>query len=282
VTGGPVEFGVFARSFPVGTPESVAGSIRAAGFTCTQLNLSVLGRPALDEGLDDAEARRIRAAFERNGVRIWGVSGTFNAVHPDADRRRASIRGCRAVIARAPALGAEVVTLSTGTRDPDDTWAWHPDNARPEAWTDLRHTLDDLLPHAAAAGIRLGVEPERGNVVADAALARRLLRELGDDARHVVIVLDPANLLTVETLDSQRQILTDAFDSLGEHVAALHAKDVTPSGFGAPGSGGMDYALVAELHLRLPRPVPVIAQDLAADEAPGVHRFLERRWCGTP
>jgi sugar phosphate isomerase/epimerase len=281
VTGASVEFGVFARAFPIGTPDAVAASIRAAGFTCTQLNLSALGRPTLDEDLPDAQARRIAAAFARDGVRIWGVSGTFNAVHPDPERRRAGVRGCRAVIARAPALGAGVVTLSTGTRDPDDTWAWHPGNGRPGAWADLRRTLDDLLPHAAAAGVRLGIEPERGNVVADAARARRLLRELGDDVRHVVIVLDPANLLTVETLGSQREILTDAFESLGEHVAAVHAKDVTPSGFGAPGTGGMDYALVADLHLRLPQRVPVIAQDLTADEAPAVHRFLERRWSGT-
>ena len=162
-------------------------------------------------------------------MRIWGVSGTFNAAHPDPQVRAAGIVGCRAVIARAPELGAEVVTLCTGTRDPDDMWRAHPDNASPAAWHDLRTTLDELIPAAAAAGVRLGIEPELGNVVVDAGHADRLLIELGDDARHLAVVLDPANLLTPATLARQESILRAAFELLGPAVAAVHAKDVPPA-----------------------------------------------------
>lgn len=275
------ELGIFARVFPPGPPDDVARAIAAAGFTVTQLNLSALGRPSLDRALTDPEAAAIAAAFGNAGVGIWGLSGTFNTIHPEPAVRRAGIEGCLAVIARAPAIGAEVVTLSTGTRDAQDTWRAHPDNGSPEAWQDLRATLDELIPAAAASRIRLGIEPEAGNVVHDAATATRLLAELGDDARHLAIVLDPANLLTVETLTRQEAILTSAFELLGGQVAALHAKDVVSTGYAAPGAGGMDYELVMRLHAALPGPVPIIAQDLRADDARRVHDFLADHLAGS-
>lgn len=268
------EYGVFARVFPPGSPDHVATRIRAAGFTVTQLNLSALGRPTLDVNLSADDAAGIAAAFGRNGVRIWGLSGTFNAIDPDPGARQDGIAGCRGVIEHAAETGADVVTLCTGTRDPVDMWRAHPDNTSAEAWHDLRATLDQLLPAAADAGIRLGIEPEPGNVIRDADAAARLLTELGEDARHLAVVLDPANLLTVDTLADQRSILTEAFDQLGPHTAAVHAKDVVASGYAAPGAGGMDYDLVMVLHDRLPTPVPIIAQDLAADDATRVFEFL--------
>jgi hypothetical protein len=36
----------------------------------------------------------------------------------------------------------------------------------------------------------------------------------------------------------------------------------------------MDYDLVMRLYRALPRPVPIIAQDLTADDAGRVHAFL--------
>lgn len=268
------ELGVFARVFPPGPPATVAASIAAAGFSVTQLNLSAIGRSSLDRSLTISEADAIGAAFRDAGVRVWGLSGTFNAIHPTPAVRQEGIAGCLANIARAPRLGAEVVTLSTGTRDPDDKWRAHPDNTTSEAWSDLRATLDELIPAASAAGVRLGVEPEPGNVVRDAEVAARLLEELGGDARHFAIVLDPANLLTVETLPRQEDILARAFELLADHVEALHAKDVVAQGYAAPGVGGMDYGLVMRLHATLPGASPIIAQDLRAEDAGRVHAFL--------
>jgi sugar phosphate isomerase/epimerase len=268
------EIGVFAKIFPVGPPEQVAGAIRAAGFTAAQLNLAALGRATLDVTLTRDDAVLISAAFRGAGVHVWGVSGTFNAIGPDVAAREHAVAACIHVIEHASELGAQVVTLCTGTRDPDDMWRAHPDNTTQQAWSDLRDTLDQLIPHAARAGVQLGIEPEEGNVVRDARTAVRLLAELGGDARHLTIVLDPANLLTVGTLDRQRDILTEAFDLLGAHTAAVHAKDVVSQGYAAPGVGGMDYDLVMRLHRALPQPVPIIAQDLTSDDARRVRDFL--------
>ncbi|MEP6651089.1 MAG: TIM barrel protein [Lapillicoccus sp.] len=268
------EIGVFARVFTPGPPGQVAAQIATAGFVVTQLNLAVLGRPTLDADLSHDDAVEIAAAFAAQHVRIWGVSGTFNAIDPHRGQRIEATERCRALIARAPDLGAEVVTLCTGTRDPDNIWRAHPDNTSGAARDDLLDTLGALVPAAAAAGVRLGIEPEPGNVITGADAARWLLDTLGADARHLAIVLDPANLLSVQTAPDQHAILEHAFEVLGPDTAAVHAKDVVVSGYAAPGVGALDYPLVMHLHATLPHRVPVIAQDLTEGDAPRVAAFL--------
>jgi sugar phosphate isomerase/epimerase len=113
-------------------------------------------------------------------------------------------------------------------------------------------------------------------VVGDAARARRLLTALGDGARLVGIVLDPANLVTAATAGEQDRILRAAFAELGDAVVALHAKDVVPGGYAAAGCGLLDYDLVFELHAKLPSGVPVIIQDTAEGDVPRVREFLLR------
>ena len=104
----------------------------------------------------------------------------------------------------------------------------------------------------ASAGVRLGIEPEPGNVIRDARTAARLLDELGHDA-PVGIVLDPANLLSPETVSRQSEILAEAVDLLGPRVVGIQAKDVAASGSAAAGAGLLDYPAVSATWPASPR-----------------------------
>lgn len=265
--------GVFARVYADPNPSAVAVRVADSGFVTVQLNLVAFGRPTLGP-VRESEAAAIREAFDVRGLGIWGMSGTFNAIDPDRDARRRSISSCRLLIRRCPDFGSSVVTVCTGTNDPSSMWRRHPDNASPESWRELRATLEPLLAAAEQAGVRLGIEPEPANVVSDARAAARLLAELGDDARLVTIVLDPAGLVEPARIGDQAAILTEAFGILGEHIGALHAKDVSGRGICAAGTGELDYNLVGRLHAALPGPVPVIAQDLEPADGSRVAAFL--------
>ncbi len=270
-----VHFGIFARIFTRPTAEEVAGAVAAAGFGLVQLNLSCIGAPTVPPVGAAVDFTGIRSAFEAHAVRIWGLSCTYNLLHPDLAQRAEYTARAEWLIGRAPELGAEVVTLCSGTRDADDMWRAHPANSSPEAWAELRAGLDKLLPAAEAAGVRLGIEPEPGNVVADAARASDLLAELGNDGRFIGIVLDPANLVTPATASDQDRILRHAFGVLGAETVALHAKDVVSTGaYAAAGLGQLDYDLVFDLHAALPMPVPVIVQDSTEADVPRTRRFL--------
>jgi sugar phosphate isomerase/epimerase len=266
--------GIFARTFRRDTPEAVAAAVAAAGFAMAHWNFAAIGRPTLAEGVERSTFGRVRAAFERRGIVIPSISVTYNLVHPDRDQRRRQTASAVELIARVRSLGADVATLCSGTREPADMWRGHPENGEPESWSDLRDTLDVLLDAAARAGIRLGIEPEPGNVVRDAVAAARLLDELGPDA-PIGIIFDPANLLTAATLADQTAILTRAIDLLGHRVIGAHAKDIVESRRAPAGQGQLDYHLVFRLLARLP-PIPLIAQDVDEDDAARVHDDLLR------
>ncbi|HWG24864.1 sugar phosphate isomerase/epimerase family protein [Actinospica sp.] len=238
--------------------------MQRAGYTVAHWNFAAIGLPTLADGLPDAAFAEVRAAFDAAGLAIPSASATYNAIGPDTERRAAETRQAAELIRRTRLLGAEAVTLCTGTRDPNDMWHAHPDNASAAAWRDLRATLDVLLDAASEGGVVLGIEPEPGNVVRDAAAAARLLDELGDDA-PIGIVFDPANLLTPQAIEFQGEILTEAVELLGPRIVSVQAKDF----------GLMDYHLVFRLLERVP-PVPLIVQDVAEGDADRVRRDLLR------
>ena len=255
--------GIFARTFRRDTATEVAAAVAAAGFALAHWNFAAIGQPTLATDLGPEHFVAVRNAFDAAGLGIPSVSATYNMIHPDGDQRAAQTAQAVRLIAQVPRLGADVVTLCTGTLDRQNIWRAHPDNGSAQAWSDLRRTLDPLLAAAAAAGVLLGVEPEPGNVVADAPTAARLLAELGPNS-PIGIVLDPANLLSPQTISRQHDILSEAVELLGPRVIGVQAKDVVAAGYSAAGAGLMDYPDVFRQLSRLP-PVPVIVQD--ADEA---------------
>ena len=270
------DLGIFARTFPRASADEVAAAVAGAGFGLVQLNLSAVGLPTLPGpgehgGLDFGAIRR---AFDDRGIGVWGLSASYNMIHPDRAVRDAQTAAAVALIGRAPELGATAVTLCTGSRDPDNMWRRHPGNDEPSAWQDLRASLDRLLPAAAAAGVRLGIEPEPGNVISDAARAGRLLGELGGDAGLTGIIFDPANLVTVETAGNQADILGNAATLLAGSIFCVHAKDVVVSGYAAAGTGRLDYGLIFELLAGMPAGTPLIVQDAAEDDVARVRDFL--------
>lgn len=272
------EFGIFARVFPVGPAAQVAADVRAAGYPLAQLNLSALGLPTIP-GPDDwacIDPVAITADFRRAGVRLWGLSASYNMAHPDPEIRSAGTRDAVALIHRAPAFGVAAVTLCTGSRNPDRMWASHPDNGTSGAWRDMRAELDHLLAAADEAGVLLGVEPEPGNVVHDADAARRLIDELGSDGRLIGIIADSANLLSAVPPAAHRRVLVHAFDALAPAVACVHAKDLVPWTRTLAGDGAIDHGLVGALWSALPQRPPVIVQDVAPDDAGAAREFLLR------
>ena len=266
--------GIFARTFHRNTPAEVATAVARAGYALAHWNFAAVGRSTLAADVDDDAFDAVRAAFDAAGLGIPSVSATFNTVHPDADLRAVQTALAVRLVGLVPELGADVVTLCTGTRDPENMWRAHPGNAEPSAWADLRRGLDPLLEAARDAGVRLGVEPEPANVVRDAPAAARLLDELGPDA-PIGIVLDPANLLTPATVDRQGEILDEAVTLLGARIVGVQAKDVVASGYSAAGAGLMDYPGVFAALSRV-APVPVVVQDATEDDAARVRAELLR------
>jgi sugar phosphate isomerase/epimerase len=171
-------------------------------------------------------------------------------------------------------LGTTIITLCTGTRDPDDMWRGHPANGGPDAWAELLTIMEKALAIAEEHDLWLAVEPETANVVDSPARARRLLDELRSP--RLKIIIDPANLFQVEDLAQQRPILEAAFDLLGPDIVLAHAKDVKVVAGAvhhvAAGTGVLDYPCYLSLLRQFP--VPLIVHGLAEAEVPQALVFL--------
>jgi sugar phosphate isomerase/epimerase len=266
--------GIFARTFPRPALEQALDAARDSGVTALQFNLALTGGPALPERIAPQTATRIGEAFAARGLEMVAVSGTYNMAHPDPGARARGAARLRALVRAAPALGTDVVTLCTGTRDPDAMWRGHPDNAGPEAWRDMLDSMAVAAREAEAAGVTLGIEPEPANVVADARAARRLLDELASPAVRVVV--DAANLVAGGALEHQREILEDAFALLGDELVLAHAKDLERGGaFVAAGAGALDYELYVRLLGDAGYDGALVLHGLTEAEVPAAVRFLE-------
>lgn len=270
-----MDLGIFARTFPGNEPDSVLAAVAGAGFAVAQYNMACSGLDPLPESVPAEATAAVRTASAAAGVRIAAVSGTFNMIHPDPATRAEKLRRLAGLIAAAQSLGAPLVTLCTGTRDPDDMWRAHPDNATPEAWRDLATSIATAVEAAEGAGVDLGIEPELANVVASAEAARRLIDETGSP--RLMVVIDAANLFEVASPEEQREIVARAVDLLADRIAIAHAKDRAADGtFVAAGQGVLDYPHYLACLKCAGFNGPLVTHGLAAAGAPDVARFLRQ------
>lgn len=239
--------GIMTRMLVRPTLEDVAEVIRAYGFDAVQLNLHSAGLPSLPDELTRDLALRIGDIFRERELAVAAISANFNAIHPDPATRAEGIRRAGVLASRCEALGTRILTLCTGTRNADDMWRSHPDNADPSAWRDLLQTTRHLLRFAEEYNLMLVFEPEVVNVIDSAAKAERLLEEV--NSPRLRVLLDPANLIGPQDLPDTRPVLRDMFQRLGPYIALAHAKDVAPPLPGdkecrrvTAGQGRLDYA----------------------------------------
>jgi sugar phosphate isomerase/epimerase len=273
--------GIFAKTFPGATAEAVLTAARDAGYGCVQFNLACCGLPPMPDAVPPGTAAAIQAASAETGVAIAALSGTYNMIHPDAAVRALGLRRLAVLLSEARAMGTSLVTLCTGTRDPEDQWRRHPDNDTPEAWADLMTEMEKAAALAEQFDVDLGIEPEHANVVSTADRAARLLREV--PSPRLRIVLDPANLLSPVPLGPdpaahdgpQDRLYAEAVDALGDRIAMAHAKDRDAQGAVVPaGTGIIDFdAFFAHLG-RGGFAGPVVTHGLAASDAASVAQFL--------
>ena len=268
-----MRLGIFAKTFPGADPAAVLAAVQDAGYDCTQFNMACCGLPSLPDAVPPERVAAIRAGAAESGVALSALSATYNMIHPDPAVRHDGLRRLGVLIDAARALGIPLVTLCTGTRDAEDQWRHHPDNARPEAWADLAREMERALALAEAAGLDLGIEPEAANVVTSAADARRLIGALG--SRRLKIVLDPANLFERATADEARRCVAAAVEVAGDAIAMAHAKDRDAAGaVVAAGRGVVDFGdLVARLRA-VGFDGPLVTHGLSPAEAPGVAAVL--------
>ena len=191
-----MQIGIFAKTFPRHRCRRRARRRCATpAMTVTQFNMACAGLPSMPDAVAGAmlPTRSPRRSERVRRGASSALSGTYNMIHPDTSGARGRPAPAGGVHrGRGGTFAVRLVTLCTGTRNRDDQWAHHPDNAEPAAWADMAREMEKALQLAERHGVDLGIEPEQANIVTSAADAMRLIGEMG--STRLRIVLDPANL----------------------------------------------------------------------------------------
>jgi sugar phosphate isomerase/epimerase len=272
-----MKIGIFAKTFVRPTLAETLDDTAQHGIYDVQFNLSCAGLPSMPDRIDPALAIMIRRELAARKIRMAAISGTFNMIDPDPEQRRVGMRRLRTLAAACRDLGVELITLSTGTRDPHNLWRRHPDNDTADAWRDLLAAMREAVQIAEEHRVMLAFEPEIANVVDSAAKARRLLDAIGSP--QLKVVMDGANLFHAGELARMREILEEAFALLGGDIALAHAKDLSrdgEAGHEAAGDGCLDYALYVSLLRRVGYRGPLILHALVEEQVDRCMAFLRR------
>jgi sugar phosphate isomerase/epimerase len=240
--------GLLSPEFPAASLEANLDAIKATGAAGVQFDLASAVGDSFPGELPEPTCKAIIEGFSRRHLTLAALSGTYNMIDPDQRARLVGAEGLDRLIAWAPLLGAEVVTLCTGSRDPESMWRKHPDNDSPEAWTDLLVQIERAVKAAEEHGVTLGVEPEIGNTINSVQKARRLLDEV--KSSRLKIVMDGANVFQRGQLPNMRKVLDETFDLLGFDIVLAHAKDLDQDGEAGhlpAGRGLLDYPYYLQL-----------------------------------
>lgn len=268
-----MRLGIFARTFSRPTVEGVLDAVKEHGLDCVQFNMACAGLPSLPDYIASSLVTHIHDASMSRGIEIAAVSGTYNMIHPDPEVRQAGLRRLKVLAAACRGMGTSVITLCTGTRDPEDMWRWHPENASSQAWSDLLLSMDAAVRIAEKEQVTLTFEPESANVVSTAAKGHALLSAM--QSPRLKVVIDPANLIDPGDEHRMSQVLDEAFDLLGEHIAIAHAKDRSSDGtFKAAGEGILDYDQYVRLLRAAAFDGPLILHGLTERRVDAALQFL--------
>jgi sugar phosphate isomerase/epimerase len=262
--------------------EDALDAVRSHGLDCVHFNFKSAGRESMPAEIDQRLCARISGAVTARGLFMGTVSGTFNMIHPGPARRQEGLRRLGVLAGAARRLGTSIITLSTGTRDPEDMWRRHPDNDTPEAWRDLVASIQTVVAIADEHDVTMAFEPEVSNVVDSAAKAARLLDEIGSP--RLKIVMDGANLFHAGELARMHQILDEAFALVGPHIVLGHAKDLDRDGEAGhlpAGHGVLDYDHYLALFRKIGFRGPLILHGLGEADVPGCVSMLRDKLGGT-
>ena len=272
-----MRLGILTKTFVRPTLAETLDAVAASGLSWVQFNFASAGLPSLPEKIDPGLVAAVACELQRRHLAVAAISGTFNMIDPDPGKRREGLRRLDGIAASCGELGAPMVTLCTGTRDPHDMWRAHPENDSAAAWQEMRSTMEEAVKIADKYNIALGIEPETANVVNTAKKARRLLHEM--ESPRLKIVMDAANLFLPGQAARMTETLEEAFALLGRDIALAHAKDFRDGAevaHIAAGQGLLDWPRVLRLLREAGYNGPLVLHSLAEEEVKTSVAFLRQ------
>lgn len=203
--------------------EELVREIAGKGLTSVQLALSKSFDyiPTELRSLSPGLARYIGNEFSKQHVQIAVLGCYFNMIHPDLVERRKGIERFKEHIRFARDFGCSIVATETGNVNADIIYT--EDNFKEEPFLEVVEIVSELVQEAEKFGVIVGIEAGVNHPIYSPSVMKRLLDTI--PSNNLQVILDPVNLLTIDTYENQEEIFQEAMELFGDRVVVLHAKD---------------------------------------------------------
>ncbi|OKP99109.1 sugar phosphate isomerase/epimerase [Paenibacillus sp. P46E] len=176
--------------------------------------------PAISS-LSPGTAAHFGDAFRQAGIRIAVLGCYVNIVDSDPAQRTLALDAFSTHLRLARDFGASLVGTETGSVGKGYTTA----NFTEEAFQQAVVSVQAMVAEAERFGVTVGIEAGINHPLHTAQLARRLLTQV--PSNNLQIILDCANLMTVDNYRQQDAVIAEALELLSDRIAVIHLKDYT-------------------------------------------------------
>ena len=203
--------------------EELVQEIASKGLTSVQLALGKsLSNVNTEVGsLSPGLARFVGSMFSKYNVQIAVLGCYFNMIHPDLVERKKGIERFKEHIRFARDFGCSIVATETGNVNPEIFYT--EENFKERPFLEVVESVRELVKEAEKFGVIVGIEAGVNHPVYSPKVMKRLLDSI--NSNNLQVILDPVNLLTIDTYQNQEEIFQEAMDLFGDRVVILHAKD---------------------------------------------------------
>ena len=236
-------------------------------------------------GLNPAYARRIRKVLNERNIHISVLGCYINPIHPDPDIREKQLCSFEEHLRYARDFDCALVGTETGSCSAD--CSFHPDTQKDSTFDLLCRSLERLIKTAEKCGSIAAIEAVAG-VHTVSSIEKMALVQDRLSSPALKIIYDPVNLIPPEGLaETQKEYFTRAFETFGDKIAAVHAKDFRmenseltqyrqKNGRYSAGTGEMDYPALLKIIMEQKPEIDILLEDTSPETGKQAMEFLRK------
>lgn len=270
-----MKFGVRGHDIEADTIESLIERCEELNIKSVQLALKKTVKGFKEGMFSPSYAAEMGRKFKEKGIEVSILGCYINPSNTHPEELKKELDFFVECLKYAKFMDAGMVALETGFVG--ESCEIEP-NSTEHAYEYLLKNMRYLCDAAEKLGVMIGIEAVYLYVINSMQKMKRLVDDL--NSPNVCVVFDPLNLVTLENHKNTKEIVEEAFELLGDKIAAVHLKDFTLEGekfdYALPGTGNLDVKHLLSIVKETKPHLPVILEQIPEKEYKNVVENLEK------
>lgn len=218
-----MQIGIRAHDCKGSSFEDLIDNIKNQDLKCIQLALgkAITEFPTDRYAMTPGMALYVKRALAKRDIDVAVLGCYLNLGTPDKKELAETTEIYKAHIRFASLLGCGMVGTETGAVNAE--YRYEEANGSDEALDIFINNLRPIVEYAEKMGVIIGLECVHTHIVCNIKRMRKVLDTI--NSPNLQIIYDPINTFSPKTYQNQDELMQEAFDLLGENIAAIHIKD---------------------------------------------------------